>query len=326
MGQSWEDIANEIAPAELQPRGLATGARRGPGVAYPPSETDATGTGWLSAPSEPRCIPAPRARPDALRDEVLGGSLKANAYGSYYHMARSPLDFDAAYGTLPQRLEKVLKAERFAALSGTELQELVFVDIETTGLSSSAPLFLIGALWFDDNRQGKLDLFLALDVAQEASALCAYHALAEGKTLLTFNGKNFDWPYIEARSLRHRVRFGEPSAHVDVLHIARRAWKSRTPNCRLQTLETHICGRARIDDIPSSRIPATYENYLERRNREQSTLSPQSTLGRAAAMLSPIVHHNALDILTMAELLCLASEKRTWHDFTPQDSYPQGDR
>lgn len=308
MGQSWEEIADEIAPAEAPVRGLATGARRGPSIAYQASETDASGTGYLAAPPVPRCIAPPRLRPNASRDEVLGGQLEKNAYGVCYHIARSPLEFDADYEALPQRLNAVLAAEHYAALSGAELSDLVFMDIETTGLSSGEPLFLIGALGFNVAQTPRLDLFLALDFEQEAAALSAYHALAGGKILVTFNGKGFDWPYVEGRSLRHRVRFRAPRAHLDMLHVARRTWKSRTPNCRLQTLETHVCGRARIDDIASARIPATYHQYLERQSLDQSTL------GRAAAMLSPILHHNALDVLTMAELLCFASEKRTWQD------------
>lgn len=308
MGQSWEEIADEIASAEAPTRGLATGARRGPGIAYEASEFDATGTGYLAAPLSPRSIAPPRLRPNASRDEVLGGHLIENKYGVCYHIARAPSEFDADYQMLWPRLKSVVEAERFAALSGVLLSDLVFTDIETTGLSSGEPLFLIGALWFDESESARLDLFLALDLEQEAATLSAYHALSGGKTLVTFNGKGFDWPYIEGRSLRHRVPFRGPRAHLDVLHVARRAWKGRTPNCRLQTLETHICGRARIDDIASSRIPATYHRYLERQSLDQSTL------GRAASMLSPIVHHNALDVLTMAELLCFAAEKRTWQD------------
>ena len=97
MGQSWEEIADEIAPAEAQPRGLATGARRGPSLAYQPSETDATGSGHLSAPPSPRCIAPPRHRTDASLDEVLGGCVEQNGYGAWYHIARAPQEFEADY-------------------------------------------------------------------------------------------------------------------------------------------------------------------------------------------------------------------------------------
>jgi uncharacterized protein YprB with RNaseH-like and TPR domain len=305
MSQSWEDIANEVAPADAAPAGLATGARRGgplPNIAH-----DSDGSLWLPTPETPRVVPCPKFPDTAPLDEVLDGMpIHSTLYGSYYHMARTPRDYDSTYQELTERMKGVLAGERFPALSGLALSQLLFLDIETLGLSSDNPLFLIGLLWFDAEQQPKLDLLLARNFEEERAVLVAYHARARGKTLVTFNGKRFDWPYIEGRTRRHDLKYQAPDGHLDVLHLARRTWRNKVPNCRLQTLETFICGRARVDDIGSSRIPDTYERWLER----------QSTLGRGAPLLAPIVHHNALDVLTMAELLCFASEKRTWKDLS----------
>jgi uncharacterized protein YprB with RNaseH-like and TPR domain len=303
MSQSWEDIANEVVPADAASGGLATGARRGPSIAALPHES--SGSLWLPTPDVPRVVPCRRFPDSASLAQVLEGfPVQSTLHGSYYHMARTALDYDEVYATLPGRLQSVLERERFPELSGGALSQLLFMDIETTGLSSGTPLFLIGMLWFDVQKQAKLDLLLARNYDEEEAVLAAYHARARGKILITFNGKRFDWPFIEGRSRRFGLKFEAPKAHLDVLHLARRTWKNKVPNCRLQTLETFICGRARVDDIGSSHIPATYETWLER----------QSTLGRGATLLGPIVHHNALDVLTMAELLCFASEKRTWKD------------
>ena len=56
------------------------------------------------------------------------------------------------------------------------------------------------------------------------------------------------------------------------------------PNCRLQTLETFICGRVREGDVPSSHVPSTYAASL-------SQADPRAR----ARTLAPVVHHNALD-------------------------------
>ena len=197
-------------------------------------------------------------------------------------------------------MARVLASEKFDKLGGMAPSDLLFVDIETTGLSSSLPLFLVGALEFSaETHEGTLHLFLARDYPEERSLLQAFHTLAAGKSLVTFNGKSFDWPYIEGRSVSHRLRFGKPPEHFDMLHFARRQWKNQLPNCKLQTLELYLCGRNRIDDVAGSEIPRTYHEFV--RTHAQS--------GCGAHLMGPILHHNALDILTMAELFCMAGEE-----------------
>jgi uncharacterized protein YprB with RNaseH-like and TPR domain len=115
---------------------------------------------------------------------------------------------------------------------------------------------------------------------------------------VTFNGKSFDWPYIEGRSRAHRLPVQLPRAHLDLLHHARRQWKHSLPDCKLQTLELYLCGRTRVDDVAGREIPRTYHEFA--RTHAQN--------GTGAHLMSPILHHNALDILTMAELLCKTAE------------------
>ena len=75
--------------------------------------------------------------------------------------------------------------------------------------------------------------------------------------------------------------------HCDVLHHARRLWKDRLPDCRLQTLERFICGRRRRGDIPGRDIPDVYHDYVR--------------TGKSAAVQS-VLHHNALDLITLLQL------------------------
>ena len=71
---------------------------------------------------------------------------------------------------------------------------------------------------------------------------------------------------------------------------ARRRYSRKLPNCRLQTLEARVCGRTREDDVPSSRIPGVYRQYVKTGD---------------ASKLQKIVHHNLLDLATTAELFTL---------------------
>ncbi|HVF09786.1 MAG TPA: ribonuclease H-like domain-containing protein [Abditibacteriaceae bacterium] len=278
MAGSWEDIANEVAPLGARPGGLATGASRGKKLAAA------------------RVVACPPCAKGASLDEALGGVERDVAgCGLYYHIQRPASTFDAAFANLSARLPGALPKSQI--LRGARLDDLLFVDIETTGLSSSTPLFLIGTLGVGAD-EPQLELFLARGFAEERAVLAAFHHAARGKSLVTFNGKAFDWPYIEGRSRRHRLGFEPPTAHFDLLHHARRAWKPGLPNCRLQTLESHLCRRSREGDVASSRIPDQYHEFVEMYDFSQ----------RGAHLLAPIVYHNALDILTMAELVCLAGE------------------
>jgi uncharacterized protein YprB with RNaseH-like and TPR domain len=295
---SWEDIANELAPPGGKTRrGLATGAMRGPSVRDPAAPK--SHPTWRSAPENPAVIHAPTPPPSALLHQALNGEERySDKHGSHYLLSRPAHEYDTLFGGIHERMARILEREVFPSLSGIQADDLLFMDIETTGLSSSQPLFLIGALTLE-NAAPRLDLFLARDYPEERAALAAYHELARGKTIVTFNGKSFDWPYIEGRSIGGRLDFKRPPGHFDLLHHARRHWKQGLPNCKLQTLELYLCGRTRIDDVPGSEIPRTYHEFV----------ATHAATGRGAHLMAPILHHNALDILTLAELLCIAGEE-----------------
>lgn len=287
---------NEAPRRGMTASRLATGAMRGASVGS--AQTENKSPIWLPLPANPRAISCASFAPDCDLHEMLGGVEKTdNDYGAHYLVSKQASHYDAHFSTLRERLERVLEAEKMPTLSGTCVEDLLFVDIETTGLSSGQPLFLIGALSMQNEAQ--LDLFLARDLDEEAAALAAFAQLAHGKTLITFNGKSFDWPYIEGRSRAHRVRPASVQNHLDMLHQARRTWKHSLPNCKLQTLELYLCGRTRIDDINGSEIPRTYHEFARRHAHNKT----------GAHLMSPILHHNALDILTTAELLCILGEK-----------------
>lgn len=182
----------------------------------------------------------------------------------------------------------VLEAE-FAAFASALPDRAIALDLETCGLSGSA-LFLIGLL-----RQIEgvptIQLLLARSYAEEAAVLASlWQIIAEHEVLLTFNGKTFDWPMVLERSIRHRLQpsaRGDRWVHIDILHHARRRWKKHLPNCRLQTLERHVCRRERTADIPGHAIPGVYADYV-RTGFERD--------------MDAVLHHNALDLVTLFDL------------------------
>jgi len=167
-------------------------------------------------------------------------------------------------------------------------EDFVFLDLETTGLEST-PLFLIGAMYFE---QGGFVVrqYFARHYGEERACISLFAAdAAEKRLLVTFNGKSFDWPFVKMRAAATRLPFSIDIPHLDLLHEARRVWGRELPNCKLQTLEDHICGRGeREGDIPGREIPNAYHDYV----RSQD-----------ATQMVTVLEHNYLDLVTLADIL-----------------------
>jgi len=135
--------------------------------------------------------------------------------------------------------------------------------------------------------------------AEEPALLTAVaELLADREALVTFNGRTFDVPLLRGRFSQNRRMLsaaaqdvpllrGE-SAHLDLLHPARRLWRRRLQSVRLINLEEQILGLSRAEsDVPGSLIPYLYVQYLRSGDATQ--------MGR-------IFYHNREDILSMAPL------------------------
>ena len=165
--------------------------------------------------------------------------------------------------------------------------DLLFVDLETTGLGS-AMTFLIGTMVWEPGgfvvRQ-----YFARDYSQERAILSLYfQAAADKRVLVSFNGKSFDVPLLRVRAAATAVGGVMPQDHLDLLHVSRRFWRGQFADCKLQTLERRVCGRFRTDDIPGALIPEAYHAFVR--------------TGLAGAMVK-CVKHNRLDLMTLADLM-----------------------
>jgi uncharacterized protein YprB with RNaseH-like and TPR domain len=150
------------------------------------------------------------------------------------------------------------------------------------------PVFLVGVLRYQAG-SFSLTQVLARDFPEEAPLLQeTLAALNDCALLFSYNGASFDLPYLEQRAIYHAVGWELDAEHVDLLKPARRRFRGQFPDCRLQTLETLLCGRERDDDIPGAEIPRRYQDFV----RSQD-----------ARLLAQIIRHNQLDLLTLAEIV-----------------------
>jgi len=163
----------------------------------------------------------------------------------------------------------------------------LILDIETLGFRS-VPIILIGLARINDNSI-LIDQYLPRSTKEEPAILRAFiDHLRENDTIITFNGRRFDIPFIEDRLSYHKIEETlYNKTHHDALPMSRSAWKSKLPNCKLGTLEKYILGIERDDDVPSSSVPDFYRTYVR-----QNNIGP----------LIPIIEHNKQDLITLAKI------------------------
>ena len=163
----------------------------------------------------------------------------------------------------------------------------LFFDIETLGLKN-LPITLMGVGKIKNNNI-TVKQYLLTDLEDEKALLTSFLSdIDDDTTLVSFNGRSFDLPFIRGRLNHYNVKANLNNCHLDLLHFSRRIWGGVLPNCRLQTLEKHLFHMNRLNDVPSSLVPEFYKTYLETGN-----IGP----------LIPIVEHNQQDIITLAWIL-----------------------
>ncbi len=255
--------------------------------------------------------PAARAtridsRPIATSDLRSGVEVESSL-GRYWHLSRSleivwPGSSEFVATSMAQfphnqvgETPRHRGQHELARFIETFPRQTLFLDLETCGLAGSA-IFLAGLIQFDDGEL-KLKQLWARNHAEERGVIGALREIIGSCTLVvTFNGKSFDWPQVRDRATLHTgIVDGaiKPLDHYDLLHHARRTYGKRFGNCKLQTLERHVCGRYRQADIPGDQIPAVYAEYVRTGDEH---------------LVQPILHHNALDLVTLLQLAITIAE------------------
>ena len=178
------------------------------------------------------------------------------------------------------------------AFTGTSwnIEKLLFLDTETTGLNGGAGTvaFEIGLGWIEP-RGMVIRQYVMRDYHEEAAMLEEIAGLFRRfDTVVSFNGKSFDLPLLESRMTMNRIRLPVTTwPQFDLLHAARRVYKLRLGRCNLARLEAAVFGQARENDLPGSLVPQRYFDYLKTKE---------------FALLEDVLAHNKQDIQSLAEL------------------------
>jgi len=173
---------------------------------------------------------------------------------------------------------------------GHQAEELFFFDTETTGLGGGVgnTIFLLGYASISGD-----SLILRQHILPNPGAeVPLYQSFLEKvdyKTLVTYNGKSFDWPQVKTRHtlVREHVPKLPQFGHFDLFHAARRLWKHKLERLKLAVVEKEVLGVDRVDDIPGFLAPMIYFDFIDSKQ-------PDGMLG--------ILKHNEIDILSLVTL------------------------
>jgi len=239
--------------------------------------------------------------------EVFEGKLKGEGYESIEDLADHPrfgweaseflkvIDSCDIYQIIEQIGRWLTKSHPLVLYSSGfhKDKDFVILDIETMGLFGR-PIILFGVAHIND---GKIivDQYLVRDIEEQPAALsCFLSHVGEKSAFMSYNGRTFDIPYIAQRLAYYGMHSDLDKPHYDLLHFSRRQWRGKFPNCKLTTIEKHVFGIDRIDDVPGALVPGFYETYREKQN-----IGP----------LIPIIEHNQQDIITLAKIFSKLHEE-----------------
>ena len=190
------------------------------------------------------------------------------------------------------------------------LDQLLFVDIETTGFSAkTARIYLIGAACFSSLKDGetppdswRIIQWFAEDFSEEQELLEAFFRFASGFThLVHFNGNQFDLPFIRKRCELLGVQY--PFDSFSGTDIYKRVTPFKTllqlKNCKQKSVEDFL-GLHREDTYNGGQLIAVYEGFVRSRRAGAS----EEVLEE---FTRPILLHNFEDMQGMLEILPILS-------------------
>ena len=176
-------------------------------------------------------------------------------------------------------------------------EELLYFDIETTGLSaSSSYVYLIGCAFFKEERYHLLQ-WLATEPSEEKELLSLFLSHAKHfSCLVHFNGTAFDLPFLEKKCTRHCLPFS--LAELDSIDYYKllQPYKKIVPvsNLKLKTLSEFLQIQ-REDPFSGAELTTLYTAFVGK--YKMATLTGQTK--EADALEAVLLLHNKEDIIAL---------------------------
>lgn len=178
----------------------------------------------------------------------------------------------------------IIKHQPLEALASSDQidQNTLFVDIETTGLSSKTHTIYALAMIYAQGPTLHFEQWFCEKAGDEYELLFRFNTyLAERPKVIHYNGDTFDMPFIKNRMLTYKLNMN-PYISLDLLKVFRPYKKALTlPNLKLKTLERKF-GYIRQDPYDGGQLIEQYHAYLQTRD---------------VNLLDNLLNHNHEDLL-----------------------------
>ena len=198
-----------------------------------------------------------------------------------------------------------------AAVPEADPTDVIFFDIETTGLSPSrSGLYLVGCM-FVDGKNTVLRQFFADDHEDEKKVLAAFSEALSGKGhMVHFNGSTFDIPYLKTKYEQHGLK--DPFSEKKSCDIYRKLMPLKKrfslKSMKQKALEEFL-GIFREDIYTGGELISVYKAYQKAVLLERAGGMKGNTLA-IGEMRNALLLHNSDDIkgmLPVAQLLGIVS-------------------
>nr|WP_297704708.1 ribonuclease H-like domain-containing protein [uncultured Butyrivibrio sp.] len=173
---------------------------------------------------------------------------------------------------------------------GCRQEEILFLDIETTGLSSkSSDLYLIGVSFFQSGTWHVVQ-FMAESPDHEKEILENFQKLIiDFKCVVHFNGNRFDIPFLKDKFAKYGLEESLDALRSFDIYKMISPYKLQLglPDCKQKTIELYL-GIDREDKYDGGKLIPIYKEFVEDRDPEKLRL---------------LLLHNCEDVKGMFSLL-----------------------
>lgn len=227
-------------------------------------------------------------------EKVISGQFHPTIFGDVFISEKQyPADYKHGIIEFSTKIDlsTLISWSRIPLDSATPIEEFVFLDTETSGLTGGMGtlVFLVGLGYWKKDHYHLSQLFLREPDEESAFLTALEEYLTPFKVLVTYNGKSFDAPLLNNRFVMNGFQSPiKKKYHIDLLSLTRRIWRNRLDDRSLGNLEHEILSLTRsADEIPGWMIPQIYFEYLQTLN---------------ASPLQGVFYHNQIDILSLSAL------------------------